>query len=209
MTVMQKLSGAHPPVTGLAGTTNVRTPCGARHIANLRPGDLIVTRDNGLQPVRSVWSRSVSAAEIAADPSLAPVCLRPRAIGPMMPQRDLRVAGDHRLLIPGYRLIDRPDTAAALIPARDIAGTSDAAFVDRASGDITYYNLVFDAHQVFAANGMPVESFLVTDASLSAVSAPVRETIEKALPDIGQDQPWQSPLGYPVTTRQAYLPEHV
>jgi hypothetical protein len=68
---------------------------------------------------------------MAADPSLAPVCLRPRAIGPMMPQRDLLVAGDHRLLIPGYRLADQPDTAAALIPAREIAGTSDTAFVDR------------------------------------------------------------------------------
>lgn len=209
MTVMQKLSEAQQPVTGLAAKTNIRTPCGARHIANLRPGDLVVTRDNGLQPVRSVWSRSVTAAEIAADPSLAPVCLRPRAIGPMMPQRDLVVAGDHRLLIPGYRLIDRPDTAAALIPARDIAGTSDAAFVDRGVGDIVYFNLVFDAHQVFAANGLPVESFLVNDVSLACVAAPVREAIEKALPDIGQAQPWQSPLGYPVMTRQAYQPEHV
>ena len=44
-----------------------------------------------------------------------------------------------------------------------------------------------------------------THAALIAIA----ETIEKALPDIGQDQPWQSPLGYPVTTRQAYLPEHV
>lgn len=209
MTVMQKLTEAERPVTGIAGKSNVRTPCGARHVANIRPGDLVVTRDNGLQPVRSVWSRAVTAAEIAADPSLAPVCLRPRAIGPMMPQRDLMVAGDHRLLIPGYRLIDRPDTAAALIPARDIAGTSDAAYVDRAHGDIVYYNLVFDAHQVFAANGLAVESFLVTDASLAAVSAPVRETIEKALPDLGSAQPWQSPLGYPVTSRKAYLPEHV
>jgi hypothetical protein len=145
---------------GLAGNANVRTPCGARHVANLRPGDLVVTRDHGLRPVRLVWSRTVTEAEMAADPSLAPVCLRPRAIGPMMPQRDLLVGGDHRLLIPGYRLTDRPDTSAALIPAREIAGTSDAAFVDRAQGEMTYWNLVFDAHEVFTANGLPVESFL-------------------------------------------------
>lgn len=197
------------PATGLAADAQLRTPCGSRRAEFIRPGDLIVTRTNGLQPVRMVWTRTVTESEITADPSLAPVCLSPRAIGPMMPQRDLMVAGDHRLLIPGYRLIDRPDTAAALIPARDIAGTSDAAYVDRAHGDIVYYNLVFDAHQVFAANGLAVESFLVTDASLAAVSAPVRETIEKALPDLGSAQPWQSPLGYPVTSRKAYLPEHV
>jgi hypothetical protein len=193
---------------GLAGNANVRTPCGARHVANLRPGDLVVTRDRGLQPVRLVWSRTVTEADMAADPSLAPVCLRPRAIGPMMPQRDLLVAGDHRLLIPGYRLTDRPDTAAALIPAREIAGTSDAAFVDRATGDMTFWNLVFDAHEVFAANGLPVESFHITDASLAAVPAAARARIGEVFPDLAGRAEEHLPLRYPVAGRESYLPEY-
>jgi hypothetical protein len=145
---------------------------------------------------------------MAADPSLAPVCLRPRAIGPMMPQRDLLVAGDHRLLIPGYRLTDQPDTAAALIPAREIAGTSDAAFVDRTRGDMTFYNLVFDTHEVFTANGMPVESFLITEDALDLVPADVRARIGAALPEVaGRAEPHRA-LGYPVAGRESYLPEY-
>jgi hypothetical protein len=193
---------------GLAGNANVRTPCGARHVANLRPGDLVVTRDRGLRPVRLVWSRTVTEADMAADPSLAPVCLRPRAIGPMMPQRDLHVAGDHRLLIPGYRLADRPDTAAALIPAREIAGTSDAAFVDRARGDMTFYNLVFDSHEVFTANGLPVESFHITDDTLAVVPQGALERLQELLPVLRARLEDEGDSDYPVAGREDYLPEY-
>lgn len=208
MTVMTKIGNAASLAIGLAGTSNVRTPCGPRHVANLRPGDLIVTRDNGLQPVRLIWSRKVTEAEMAADPSLAPVCLKPRCIGPMMPQRDLWVAGDHRILIPGYRLADIPDTSAALLPAREIAGTSDAAYVDRARGEMLFYNLVFDDHQVFSANGLPVESFELSKASLSMVPLSVRDRLEQVFPDLAGMAETRRPLSYPEANRAHYLPEH-
>ena len=86
MTVVSKIAKEAGMVQagafGLCAGANLRTPCGSRRIENLRKGDLIVTRDNGLQPVRLVWRRTVTAAEITADPSLAPVRLKPRAIGP-------------------------------------------------------------------------------------------------------------------------------
>ena len=43
---------------------------------------------------------------------------------------------------------------------------SDVAFVDRAVSEITYYNIVFADHQVFCANGLPVESYLPDPARL-------------------------------------------
>jgi hypothetical protein len=207
MNAMSRISSSALAI-GLAGNANVRTPCGARHVANLRPGDLVVTRDRGLRPVRVVWSRTVTEADMAADPSLAPVCLRPRAIGPMMPQRDLLVGGDHRLLIPGYRLADRPDTAAALIPAREIAGTSDAAFVDRARGEMTYWNLVFDAHEIFTANGLAVESFHITEETLPMVPPAARARIGEVLPGLLGQAEAHRPLGYPEAGRESYLPEY-
>lgn len=151
---------------GVAGATNVRTPCGARRIENVRPGDLIVTRDNGLKPVLMVWKRTVTEADIAADPSLAPIRLKTRAVGPMMPQQDLLVAPRHRILVPGYRLANFPDDRSWLIAARDIVEASDAAFVDKSAAELTYYNLVFEDHQVFAANSLPLESFLPSAATI-------------------------------------------
>ena len=196
MTMMSKFDkahSAHGPCLGLAGDANVRTPCGARRVENVRPGDLIVTRDNGLQPVRMVWTRTVTAAEIAADPSLAPVRLKPRAIGPMMPQRDLLVAAAHRVLVPGYRLADMPDTRSCLIAARDIAEASDSAYTDRSVVDMTFYNIVFDDHQAFAANGLPVESYLPSPATVDALDEAVSRDIAELFTKAPDDRP-----GYPV-----------
>ena len=81
---------------GMVEGANVRTPCGPRRVELVRPGDLVVTRDVGLQPVRMIWSREVTMAEMTANPDLAPIRLQPRAVGPMMPQHHLSIAPDHR-----------------------------------------------------------------------------------------------------------------
>lgn len=211
MTVVTKISDssvlAKTGALGLCAGANLRTPCGGRRIENIRKGDLVVTRDNGLQPVRLVWKRTVTAAEMAADPSLAPVRLRPRAIGPMMPQRDLLVGGGHRVLIPGWRLLDVPETTACLIPARDIAGVNDAAYIDRAADVVTYYNVVFDNHQVFAANGLPVESFLPTPSALCVLERDVTDDITRLFPELLKSPSAYPPAEYPTPEAPRYRPD--
>lgn len=192
---------------GLCAGANLRTPCGARRVEFLRQGDLVVTRDNGLQPVRMIWTHTVTAAEIAADPSLAPIVLRPRAIGPMMPQRDLSVGGAHRLLIPGWRLEDEPDTESCLVAAREITGVNDSAFIDRATDEVTYYNVVFDEHLVFCANGLPVESFHPTPEILKSVDKSVREDLKKTFPELAPKFKDYPAPRYKLRERVSYTPD--
>lgn len=212
MTVVAKISKAEKlsraGTTGLCAGANLRTPCGPRRVEFLRVGDLVVTRDNGLQPVRLIWTRTITKAEIAADPSLAPVMLRPRAIGPMMPQRDLAVGGAHRLLIPGWRLEDEEDATNCLVPARDIVGVNDEAFVDRAPEEVTYYNIVFDEPQVMAVNGMPVESFQPTKDSLKDVPKDAREELRKAFPELGPKFSDYPAPRYKLRERVSYIPDY-
>ena len=147
--------------------------------------------------------------EIAADPSLAPIVLRPRAIGPMMPQKTLSVGSAHRLLIPGWRLLDEEDSESCLVPARDIAGLNDSTFIDRAPDEVTYYNVVFDEHQVFAANGLPVESFLPTVESLKETPRQVREDLKKTFPERAPKfQDYPAPR-YKLRERVSYNPDFV
>ena len=207
MTMVKKITDgqvATAGVTGLCAGANVRTPCGERHVEFLRKGDLIVTRDNGLQPVRLVWTRTVSGAELAADPSLAPVTLAPRLVGPMMPQKALSVGGAHRLLIPGWRLEDEEDHVSSLVPARDFPGTTSQS----QDGDITYYNIVFDSAQVFAANGLPVESFAPSQDSLRSVPKPVQEQLRAAFPDLGPRFKDYPATRYKVRERLSYDPQY-
>ena len=208
MTVLTKIEGvasldASLPL-GLAPETNVRTPCGPRRVENLRPGDLIVTRRDGLQPLRMIWKRTIAASEIAADPSLAPVAMKPRAVGPMMPQTELRLAGSHKLLVPGYRLEGLEDTDACLVRARALVNTTDDVWVDRTNRDITYFNLVLTAIRFLRPTAF-VESFLPSPTSVCSLEDAVREELGRVLPDLGADGTDYPVPMYPVWDNEVHL----
>ena len=208
MTLVRKITDgdiAKPGVTGLCAGANLRTPCGERRVEFLRKGDLVVSRDNGLQAVSLIWTQTVSASELAADPSLAPVTLAPRAIGPMMPQKPLMVGGAHRLLIPGWRIDDEDDAENCLVAARDVDGLELGSEVP--DEDLVYYNVVFDSPQVFCANGLPVESFMPSEDAMMYIPKAAKEDLRKTFPDLGpkfKDYPAPS---YKLRERVSYTPD--
>ena len=196
--------GAQLPVGLLAGA-NVRTPCGPRRIENLRPGDLVVTRKDGLQPVRMIWKRTISASEVAADPSLAPVVIAPRAVGPMMPQAELRLAACHGILLPGYRVEGMEDRDVCMIRARDFEQKSDDVRHEKQKRDLVFYNLVFDTHQIFAANGLMVESFLPTQTSICGFKSEELDLLEEIVPGVASGKADYPAVGLPVWDETAIL----
>ena len=143
MTMVKKITDGDivkAGATGLCAGANLRTPCGERRVEFLRTGDLVVTRDNGLQAVVLIWTETVTASEIAADPALGPVALEARVIGPMMPKKPFKLGAAHRLLIPGWRIDDEEDTENCLVAARDVDGLDLSE--DPVEEDLTYYNIV-------------------------------------------------------------------
>ncbi|XDA99282.1 Hint domain-containing protein [Sulfitobacter sp. LCG007] len=197
-----EISGLGQPTFtgGIAEGANLRTPCGLRRIEIIRPGDMIVTR-SGLEAVQMVWQRRVKVT-----PANAPVCLKPRAVGPMMPQRALMLAPDHRVLIPGFRLLGVADDTSVLTEARKIAGSSDAVYVDLSRESVTYYQLVFDRHLVLTANGLPVESFLPDAAAIAALGGEMRSALEARYPCL-RDAPEAYPgAQFPIATEVDYVP---
>ncbi len=196
-------------LTGLCGDTNVRTPLGARHVSILHPGDMVVTRDNGLQPVRMVWSWTVTAAQMQERPDLAPIRLRPRAIGPMMPARDLRIASGHRALIPGYRISGVADTQPCLMRVGELATASDAAYIDMSTQSVTFYNLVFDSQEVFCAEGLPVESFCPSPKSMAEMDVAARGTLLDLFPQMATKKGRYPSLAHPTAKAAAYCPDRV
>lgn len=212
MTAVTALSPSEPVekagATGLCAGSNLRTPCGERRVEFLRQGDLVVTRDCGLQPVRLIWTQTVTAAEIAADPSLAPIVIRPRAVGPMMPKKTVSIGAAHRLLVPGWRLADEEDATSCLVPARDITEISDESFIDRSPDEVTYYNVVFDEHVVFCANGLPVESFSPNAEALKKAPKPVRRELATAFPDMGPKFADYPAPRYKMRDQVSYVPNY-
>ena len=169
---------------GIVEGASVRTPCGPRRVEMVRPGDLIVTRDNGLQPVLIAWSRRVSSAEMALSPELSPVRIKARALGPMLPQQDILVAQDQQVLVPGFRLQGKNDSEGRLVEAGVLAEASDSIYVDRARESVTYYTFVFEQQQVFTVNGMPADSFLPRKESIGLLNDVMREGLFQKFPKL-------------------------
>ena len=211
MSYMGKPAAAEKPnrrtLTGICAGANIRTPFGARRIEHVRPGDLIVTRDNGLQPVKLIWKRVISDTEMNGSADLAPIHLNPRAIGPMMPSRSLRLAPGHRALIPGYRIADVADDTSYLMNIDAVASLNDQAYVDRSDDEIVYYNLIFEDHQVFCVEGLPVESLRPTPKTIALMDVETREELADLFPNLSPRRAAFPQINHPVAKSKAYLPD--
>jgi len=190
---------------GLGGDALLRTPCGPRRADAIRPGDLIVTRNNGLQPVRAVWKRTLTSADMTANSGRAPVHLKTRAIGPMMPSRDLLVSPAHRIVVPGYRLSDTDDRQTCLMQAGDWCEASEQAWLDRNTAGLDMFTFVFDRHELFYASGLPVESFLPNAATLPALAVKLRQELLTLFPVLGTDPGAYPAAKIPLALGASYL----
>lgn len=173
---------------GIVAGATVRTPCGPRRIETLRPGDMVVTRCEGLRPVRMILSREVSRTDYLKAPDRAPIRFSERAMGPLMPQKPALMAGDHKVLVPGYRVEGQPDDTPVFVTAAELLRSSDEVRVDKSMTTITYYHLVFDAHVVLTVNGLLVESFLTSPKNLDRLHPETLRKLESALPELRQSK---------------------
>ncbi len=130
-----------------------------RPIEDVRPGDKVLTRDDGPQEVR--W---VGQTTLRATGSFAPVLIKE---GALHNANDLLVSPDHRLFI-----YQRHDTLGAgrsevLIKARHlINGTT---VVQQDGGYIDYFQVLFDEHHIIYAEGIAAESLLIDPRTRAAL----------------------------------------
>lgn len=126
--------------------TAIGTQRGAALIENLRVGDLVQTMDNGLQPIRWIGRRTLTAQELAANDSLHPIMIGAGVLG-----------NERKLLVsPQHGIARGPDH---FVRAKHLVGTVDGIRVAHGKKQVTYYHLMFDAHQVIFAEGIASESF--------------------------------------------------
>ena len=79
--------------------TLIATPRGEKPIEYLKPGDQVITRDNGVQDIRWIGSRHIGWKTLSANPHLKPVVIRWGALDWGAPAHDLFVSPNHRILV--------------------------------------------------------------------------------------------------------------
>ncbi len=141
-----------------ASDAMIATPTGAVPIGQLRAGALVVTRDNGPQPVLWVGQTTLSGLALRQHRHLRPIRLRSGALRAGLPDDDLYVSPAHRVLVTGARARDLFGCDEVLACARDLVDYRTIA-PDLALHGVTYVHLLFERHQIIFANGLASESF--------------------------------------------------
>ncbi|MGC1496913.1 MAG: Hint domain-containing protein [Sulfitobacter sp.] len=166
--------------------TRIRTPDGLALIEDLREGDMIQTKDDGAQQIRWVGSRRMSGARLFAMPKLRPVRMAAGILGEDIPDHDLVVSPEHRILIKGAVAQSLFNTSEVLVAAKDLIN-GDTITVDLKVREVTYVHLLLDRHQVMWANGVETESFHPASAALSTLDDEDRQRLLATHPELEFD----------------------
>jgi Ca2+-binding RTX toxin-like protein len=166
--------------------TMILTDRGEVAVEALQPGDLVVTRDNGLQPLRWVGQRKLSHLQLVADPDLQPVRIAQGALAGQGPARTMLVSPQHRVLVEGARAELLFGEAEVLVPARHLVGQTEVTRALPEDG-VTYVHILFDRHEIVQSDGIWTESFQPAERMLNAMDHAVRSELMALFPELGAD----------------------
>lgn len=143
----------------------------------------VMTADRGLQDLRWIGSRQLDAQTLQQNPQLQPIRIRSGALGNGLPQRDLIVSPQHRVLVRSKIAQKMFGVAEILVAARQllqIDGIDLATDLDR----VEYFHFLFDRHEVVFAEGAATESLYTGPEALKSVGQAAREEIFAIFPEL-------------------------
>ncbi|MEX0318597.1 MAG: Hint domain-containing protein [Ruegeria sp.] len=163
--------------------TLIRSGSGAVSVQDLRVGDQVATAGNGPQPIRWIGRRRFELLDLAENPKLRPVRILAGALGHGLPQRDLLVSRQHRMLVRSKIAQRMFGAFEVLIPAIKLTALP-GVFVDASVESVEYYHLLFDRHEIVFAEGAPSESLYTGPEALDAISSEARREIFGIFPEL-------------------------
>ncbi|MGK7754326.1 MULTISPECIES: Hint domain-containing protein [unclassified Roseovarius] len=173
--------------------TMILTSHGDRPVETLQVGDMVVTRDQGLRPIRWVGARTVRGHG-----RFAPIRVGANALDPT--RKGLLVSPQHRILYTGYRAELLFGESEVLVPAKLLVDGRDV--LRQPCDEVTYIHLMFDHHEVIYAEGFATESFHAGDVGLDAIEEAAREELFALFPEL------RTAPGHHLETARTCLKKH-
>lgn len=154
--------------------THILTPDGEVPVELLSPGDLVLTKDEGPQPLRWIGQR-----QVAAHGAFAPICISANALGE---HRELMLSPLHRILIRDSLAEMLFGEGEVLVTARDLVNDQSIRRIE--GGMVNYVHLLFDRHQVVFSEGLETESFLPGSQLANSLEAEMIGEIVALFPEL-------------------------
>lgn len=166
--------------------TRITLGDGRQHpIEALVAGDMVLTRDHGRQPVR--W---LGRATLRAVGAFAPVVI---ARGTFGNADDLVISQHHRVFLYQRQRLPGLETSELLVQAKHLV--DGEAVWQREGGFVDYFSLVFDHHEIIYAEGIPVESLMVNEATVTRLPPALAVEVQARFPGLRQVQHFGTEAG--------------
>jgi hypothetical protein len=138
------------PIACFAAGTRIRCEHGDIAVERLNVGDLLPALWSGqTRKIQWIGHRHIECLRHPRPHDVWPVLVRASAFAPDMPYRDLLLSPDHAVF-----------TNGVLIPIRHLINGTTIA--QREVGEITYWHVELESHDVVLAEGLPCETYLDT-----------------------------------------------
>jgi hypothetical protein len=173
---------AYDTVCFMRGTL-IHTPNGTTLVEDLTVGDRVETSDHGLQSIRWIGSRKLDAIVLTANRKLHPVRITAGALDRGIPEQDLLVSRQHRMLVSSKRVRSISGEDEVLISAIKLT-KCPGIYVDYDVKEVEYFHILFDEHQVIYANGAPSESLYTGKQALKSLLPKAYDEIVTLFPEI-------------------------
>jgi len=124
---------------------------------DISEGDVLVTRDHGYQPVKWIGRRALSREELIRRTHLAPILIKRGTLGDGIPERDMMVSPQHRMLWQSASSSVFFGDPEIFVAAKHL--TYLPGFEKMLVDSVVYLHFLFDQHEVVLADGAWSESF--------------------------------------------------
>lgn len=171
----------------VAGTP-ISTAKGERAIESLKPGDMVLTRDHGYQPLR--W---IGRADHRAIGKAAPVRLKAGALGD---HGEVWLSQNHRVMLTSVWAELMFGENEVLVHAKELVNDGSVRIIEDGRR-ITYVHLLFDQHEIVTTAGLESESYHPGRQTIDAFDAATRDEILSLMPNMDA---WMG-YGYGPTAR--------
>ena len=166
--------------------TLIATPLGEVFVQDLKIGDRVITRDSGVQKIVWTGHKAINGSDLANSSHLKPVMIKAGALGYGLPEQDMMVSPNHRMLVSSKLTQLYFEESEVLAAAKHMVGVAGIQVVDVIR--MTYIHFMFEKHEAVLANGTWTESFHPNDYSLKAVGNSQRNEIFELFPELATDK---------------------
>jgi hypothetical protein len=165
-------------VTCFTTGARILTLSGERAVEDLQVGDNLITKDRGAQPIR--W---IGVSSFPALGRFTPIRIEAGALGMGLPENDLIVSQQHRMLVSSKIALRVAGEAEVLVAAKKLLGLPGISYADDMI-TVNYFHVLLDHHEIIFAEGAPTESLLTGPMAVKSINADALDEIHAIYPDL-------------------------